>query len=95
MILIDFLRSRYEYGEGENGARTVRRKTARTVGIFGGGTTSTEEPFKRFSEALVDVWRHCLDECGPCTRAQVVATMHQAADQQDRAAAFERKNKRK
>lgn len=85
MTLIDLLSTRYEYGEGENGARTVRRKTAQTVGIFGKGRTTSEEPFKPVSVALASILDHCRQEVGPCSRGDVLKALHAAAEAEDAA----------
>lgn len=93
MTLIDLLTQRYEYDEGENGARTVRRKTQATLAIFGKGKTQVE-PFRPVSEALRDVLGHCRAECGPCTRLQVLEALHKAAELQEVAEVRARKGSR-
>lgn len=85
MTLFDILNNRYEYDEGENGARTVRRRTAHSVGIFGKGRTTSDEEFKPVSVALASILAYCREAYGPCTRGDVLKALHAAADAQEAA----------
>lgn len=82
MILIDLFTQRYQYAEGENGGLTIRRKTKATLGIFGRGKATSEEPFRTIREAMPALLKDARAAVGPCTRAQVVDAVHQAGEMQ-------------